>query len=246
MKNNHSYNKYLAGRKDWDATARVRNCNQTYDLNLSNRTFDDNTKWHLPAYSGILNHSELHNISNLDKKFIMGTQLLEFVIKTTKFEIEYVNKIASKIAFGEFNIIIPQAMKLDALKIYTDEGYHAYFSQKIANQIIDYYGIEDDLTTYTNKYFSYLDGILYNENCSANNLAMLACVIVSESMIVNDISSEMKEIVYEPIKLMFKNHMIDEAFHGKYFLTLFGLIWDQLDDSHRIFFANCWQIFSAK
>lgn len=238
MRSNIDLNKYFLARKDWDTTAKVRTCGEAYDLNLSIASFNDDISWHLPSYSGILNHPSLRNISALDKKFIMGTQLLEFVIKTTKFEIEYVNKCTSKLALGEFNLSIPQALKLDALKIYTDEGYHAYFSQKIADQIIDYYSIEDDLTPYTNNFFNQVDGILYDRSSEKHNLAMLACVIVSESMIVNDIAGEMKDIVYEPIKLMFKNHMIDEAFHGKYFLTLFSVIWDQLDDSQRIIFAN--------
>lgn len=238
MKNNNQLNKYLTGRKDWDKTAKVRTCNETYSLNLSNTSFDADISWHLPSYSGILNHSELSIIGDLDKKFIMGTQLLEFVIKTTKFEIEYVNKCAAKLALGELGLSIPQELKLDALKIYTDEGYHAYFSQKIADQIIEYYSIEDDLTPYTDNFFNQIDATLYDNSATNNNLSILACVIVSESMIVNDIASEMKDIVYEPIKLMFKNHMIDEAFHGKYFLTLFSIIWDQLDDGQRIIFAH--------
>ena len=98
-------------------------------------------------------------------------------------------------------------MKLDALKIYTDEGYHAYFSKKIADQIIEYYDIKDDLSPYINSFFKKIDCELNTEGANNGNLAMLACVIVSESMIVNDIAGEMKDIVYEPIRKMFKNHM---------------------------------------
>jgi hypothetical protein len=238
MENNSNINKYLSTRKDWEINARVRNCDESYDLNLSNANFKDDICWHLPSYSNILNHHELQEISYLSKKFIMGTQLLEFVIKTTRFEIEYVNKVASKLALGDLNFNIPQVMKLDALKIYTDEGYHAYFSQKIADQIIEYYGVKDDLIPFTNNFFNNLDYILHRGSTSDKDLALLACVIVSESMIVSDIASEMKDVVYEPIRLMFKNHMIDEAFHGKYFLTLFNMIWQQLSDAERIIFAD--------
>ena len=50
----------------------------------------------------------------------------------------------------------------------------------------------------------------------------------------------MKKIVFEPIRVMFRDHALDEAMHAKYFALLFDIIWNQLDDYEKeIFGINC-------
>ena len=41
-------------------------------------------------------------------------------------------------------------------------------------------------------------------------------------------SNEMKGIVHEPIRIMFKDHITDEMFHANYFSTMFKILWPQL------------------
>ena len=163
----------------------------------------------------------------------MGAQLLEFLIKTTRFEVDHVNKVANNLALEKYDFNIPKILKLDALKIYTDEGYHAYFSKKISDQIIDYFAIKDDLTPYIISFFNKVDNIGSKYDKKFNYLANLSSVIVSESMICGDISEEMKGIVYEPIRIMFKEHIHDEYFHANYFGTLFKILWPQLTKEEK-------------
>ena len=59
-------------------------------------------------------------------------------------------------------------------------------------------------------------------------MSLLALVIVGENQIVSDITNEMKKIVFEPIRVMFKEHAIDETMHAKYFSLIFNIIWEQL------------------
>ena len=132
---------YLKTKKNWDERASVRTSKDTYDLCLEGLDKNVDINWHLPNYSGILKHPDLKSLSDKDKKFIMGTQLLEFVEKTAILEIDYVNQVANNIALGKYKFNIPEVLKLDALKIYTDEGYHAHFSKKMSNDIKNYYGI---------------------------------------------------------------------------------------------------------
>ena len=232
---NKNLNLFNKVSNKWDSTASVRNNPETYDLNLpKNNNLSEIPEWHLPNYSGILKHDELSGITPNQKKFVMGTQLLEFVMKQVRFEIECVNTVAQNIANDKYHFSIPQNLRLDALKIYTDEGFHAYFTQKIAYQIREFYNINEfDLNPYIDIFFKKIEKIGSSFDKKYKYLSLLALVIVGENQIVSDITTEMKNIVFEPIRVMFKEHAIDESMHAKYFALIFDIIWGQLDDTEK-------------
>ena len=151
---NEALDLYVKTRKDWDKFSSVRSSEETYNLNLDDISIQKNLSWHLPTYSTILQHNDLRSLSDEDKKFVMGAQLLEFVEKTSVLELEYINKVAINLALGKYNFEIPKLLQLDALKLYTDEGYHAYFSKKMSDEIKQYYKIEDDLTPFLKGFFT--------------------------------------------------------------------------------------------
>ena len=231
--NNQALELYIKTKKDWDKRSSVRTSNETYDLNFNELDSSDKSNWHISTYAGILQHENLKSLNDDQKKFVLGTQLLEFVSKTTIMEVDYVNKVANNIALGKYNFDIPNLLKLDALKIYTDEGYHAHFSQKMYDQIKEYYNIEDDLNIYTKDFFNKVDKIGSSHEKKYDHLSQLALVIVSELIIVQDMTDEMKGIVYEPIREMFKNHILDETYHANYFKTVFQIIWPQLSEKEK-------------
>ena len=129
--------RYSASSVAWDKRAGVRNNPEAYDLRLptDGDTAGTERSWHLPTYAGILGHPALGGLTDSQREYGKGTQLLEFVSKQTRFEVDYVNLVAAKLAHGKYDFEMPEQLKLDALKIYTDEAYHAYYTQKIANQI---------------------------------------------------------------------------------------------------------------
>lgn len=231
--NHQALDTYIKTKKEWDEASSVRTSEETYELKLDKIDKEGDSIWNFSTHCPILNHNEFKSLTNDQKKYVMGLQLLEFVLKTTKFEIDYVNKVANNLALEKYNFKIPNILKIDALKIYTDEGYHAYFSQKIADQIMDYFNIKDDLSPYIKKFFDKIDKIGSQNEKKYEFLSNLSNVIVSESMICQDISKEMKGIVYEPIRIMFKDHMHDEYFHANFFGTLFKILWPQLSDKEK-------------
>ena len=231
--NNEALDFYVKTKKDWDKHAAVRVSNKSYDLNIDDISSNEDLNWHLPSYSLILEHDDLKSLNDDQKRFVMGTQLLEFVEKTTIFEVEHVNNVANSLALGKYDFEIPNILKVDAFKIYTDEGFHALFSKKMSDDIKKYYKIEDDITPYLKNFFSKLNNIGSKFGKKYSYLSNLSSTIVSESMIVQDISNEMRGIVHEPIIEMFKDHMIDEAYHANYFGTLLKVIWPQLSDKQK-------------
>ena len=226
----------------WDDKAGVRSNPETYDLQLSDDYILDGTglSWHLPSYSGILEHEDLSHLSGKEKEFVKGTQLLEFVTKQTIFEIDCVNYVTSRLAHNKYKFDLPEFLKLDALKIYTDEGYHAYYTQKMANQIRRYYRIgEDDISPFVESYYSKIESIITKFGEENKDLCMLAFVIVGENQIVSDISAEMRQIVFKPIWILFRDHMKDEVFHAKYFTMIFEDVWPQLSPDEKEIMGLC-------
>lgn len=212
----------------WDTSATVRINRNTYDLNLDKEAGSSKT-WHLSGYSGILSLSQFSHLSEDDINYVMGLQLLEFVTKQARFEIDCVNQVAQSLALDKYPFLISEVFKLDALKIYTDEGYHAYFTKKLAAQIISYFKLpQHEISSVVDIHFQQIAKIGTQFPSKYFYLAELALVFVAENQIVSDISTEMKSVVHEPIVSMFKDHLIDETFHAKYFAALLPILWDQM------------------
>ena len=72
---------------------------------------------------------------------LTANHLVYFLDYTTLLEHRIVNRAVEVIVHRELPIYIPLPMKHAALQLYTDEGYHALFSNQIAEQIAALYGI---------------------------------------------------------------------------------------------------------
>ena len=98
---------YHRKSKEWDYKSCVRSNAEVYDLNLSTENSNVNHRsWHLPSYSGILEHEGLSSLKEEEKEFVRGLQLLEFVTKQAVFEVDCVNDVASRIAFEKYDFLI--------------------------------------------------------------------------------------------------------------------------------------------
>ena len=221
----------------WDSSSAVRSSPNTYDLNASDNS-QTSKSWHVKGYSGILSLPEFSHLSDDDIDYVMGMQLLEFVTKQARFEIECVNKVCQAISLDTFPFSVPSKFKLDALKIYTDEGYHSFFTKKLADQILSHLNVtETDIKSVVDQHFEKIYSIGSSFDSSFSYLADLAVVFVAENQIVADISCEMSKLVHQPIVDMFKNHMLDETFHAKYFASLLPVLYDQMDEDQRFIFG---------
>ena len=228
--------RYSAYSRAWDVKAGVRQNRETYDLCLpTSGAYDEKMRsWHLPTYSGILQHPELSELTPTQQEYVKGTQLLEFVTKQTRFEVECVNWVSSRLAHGKYPFELTEQLKLDALKIYTDEAYHAYYTQKIAHQIRAFYDIgEEEIADCVEDFYKKTEAVFASFSARHRPLSMLAFVIAGESQIVSDISETMKGIVFEPIRAMFRDHMRDEVFHAHFFARVFKHCWPQLSEEER-------------
>lgn len=133
------YKKYF---ENWDQVAAVRSKPNSYRLiNSQVQSELKNKCWFLPAGVPIIAHPLLKNIYQTQEQYLLGRFLLQFLEYGTLLEHEFVNTILAELALGECSIPIPDQMRLDAFKIYTDEGYHACFNLEATQQIRNYIGL---------------------------------------------------------------------------------------------------------
>jgi hypothetical protein len=228
------YQKYF---ENWDKTAAVRSKPNQYQLN--GNTLDTELKsrrWFLPAGVPILNHPLLKDIEQPQEQYLLGRFLLQFLEYGTVLEHEFVNTILAEIALGEWSIPLPDQMRLDAFKIYTDEAYHACFNLDATQQIRNYIGLPtSDAWPLKNSRLEGLRKLIPQNKANENFLIRFGIAAISETIAAKELTENLKGIVVDSIYNVFVDHAEDEKKHCMYFSTLLELVWNYLSAEERKF-----------
>ena len=100
---------------------------------------EDDLKGHLypMALAPVTQHPLVTKLDGEQVDKILTNHLYRYLDFTVKLEVSVVNDVVRDIALDVAPFKPEKSMMVDALKIYTDEGYHALFSLDLANQIED-------------------------------------------------------------------------------------------------------------
>lgn len=228
------YEKYF---DKWDQQAAVRTKPNTYSMRGDGLHGElCNKRWFLPDGVPILTHPLLKNIDQDKEQYILGRFLLQFLEYGTILEHEFINTILAEMAVGESGIPLPDRMRLDAFKIYTDEAYHAYFNMEATQQIRNYIGLPvSEAWPLQNSRLTGLRNLIPQNKSKENFLIRFGIVVASETIAPKELSETMKGIVIDPIYNLFIDHAEDEKKHCMYFSTLFEVVWNYLSDDEKKF-----------
>ena len=174
---------YNSKLKNWDDVASVRVSREQYNIEdclLSEG--NDQLTWSLEKFTPVFEHEYLLSLDPSAKQYVMALQLLEFVEKTTRLELEYVNAVATNISLNKYPFELPHQLILDAIKINTDEAYHAYFSEKVRYQIAAKYK-ENNLSRYVSIFFDKLSHELDKLHAEKRYLGLLATVVIAPTTV---------------------------------------------------------------
>lgn len=226
------YEKYF---DHWDQQSAVRSKANTYSMNSDNLNAELRSKrWFIPDGVPILAHPLLKEIEQEKEQYILGRFLLQFLEYGTILEHEFVNTILAEMAMGECSIPLPDRMRLDAFKIYTDEAYHACFNMEATQQIRNYIGLPvTEAWPLQNSRLSGLRNLIPAAKSKESFLVRFGIVIVSETIAPKELSETMKGIVIDPMYNLFIDHAEDEKRHCMYFSTLFELVWNYLSEDEK-------------
>ena len=159
--------------------------------------------------------------------------LYQFLLATTHVETRVVNVGAERIANGRLGIDVPAATRMDAFKIYCDEGYHALYSLDLAGQIAGVTGVPVPRWDYG----SFVERLAVAARAQLPDepvLAQLLQVVVFETLI----TAILNEAPGYPdldgtVRDVLRDHARDEGRHHRFFTAFFHHLWAGLHPGLR-------------
>jgi hypothetical protein len=178
-------------------------------------------------------HEALADLTAAQRRELTVRHLYQFLLSTTHLETRIVNTTAELIANNRAGLDLHSSMRLDAFKVYCDEGYHALYSLDLADQIAASTGI----TIPPWDYGGFVDRL---EQAGRRLLPDEAALVPLLQTVVFEtlITAVLNEIPNDPtvmtvVRELTRDHARDEGHHHRFFATFFHELWKHLDSSLR-------------
>ncbi|MFJ7796431.1 diiron oxygenase [Pseudomonas sp. NPDC096950] len=221
---------------DWNTRASVRVTEHSYLLPSDLDQQLETRHWFPPAFLPYLSHPSIKAAGQSVIHRLSANHLVYFLDYTTLLEHRIVNRAVEIIVHGELDISVPQRMKTAALQLYTDEGFHALFSNSLAEQIADHYGITQ--RPVMPHRITRLNALLEQTPDRYKTLAWFLVGFVSETIIARELLEVCRDTLVSCAQEMLRDHLTDEARHSRYFSEVFHYLWLTLTSSQRTFAAK--------
>jgi hypothetical protein len=165
----------------------------------------------------------------------LAYKLLSYLQFTTRLELCHVSPVCSMLSQDGSPIQLSSEQRLDALRIYCDEGGHALFVESLSDQVERYYGI-DRCVLGMPMFDTNLSHIISDDKTNiSEDIIRLCFVIVSETLVTNMLESIPRDNRVSPIvREVVKDHADDEVLHSVYFKGIFTSLWQQLSYEDKI------------
>ncbi|WP_447795139.1 diiron oxygenase [Pseudomonas farris] len=221
---------------DWNTRASVRTSEHDYLLPPDLEQQLETRHWFPPGFLAYLNHPTIKALGPTVIHRLSANHLVYFLDYTTVLEHRIVNRSVETIVHGELKVHIPPRMKTAALQLYTDEGYHALFSNSLAEQIAGFYGI--NLRPLMPHRITRLNTLLDRAPDKHRTLAWFLVGFVSETIIAKELLDVCRDDLVSSVQAMLREHLADEARHSRYFSEVFHYLWLTLNSRQRAFAAR--------
>jgi hypothetical protein len=169
---------------------------------------------------------------------LVARHLYQYLLYTVHLETKVVNRGVAMVAHNEVDFPVAPNTRLDALKIYCDEGYHALFNLDIIQQIEWATGIAAlpyDFQPRMDRLDSTADRFLPEHP----RLARLLQVVVFETVVTSILSDVPRDpTVYRVVRNVVGDHARDEAYHHAFFVRFFRELWTHLSPGLRASVAH--------
>jgi len=181
-----------------------------------------------------LSHEAVRVLPEERRRELTVRHLYQFLLSTTHLETRVVNRGAELIAGDRSGVTLPPATRLDAYKVYCDEGYHALYSLDLATQIGEVTGIPVPRWNYGG-FVTRLTESAAAALPAEPVLAALLPVVVFETLItavLNEVPPD--DTVVTAVRETMRDHAHDEGHHHRFFTRFFHELWRQLDRDLRV------------
>ena len=221
---------------DWDNHASVRTSRHDYQLPADLPLQLQTRFWFPPAFLPYLSHPAIKAAGSRVMHRLAASHLVHFLDYTTLLEHRIVNRAVETIVHGELPAYIPSRMKTAALQLYTDEGYHALFSHRLAEQIAELHGFTGRPQMPLR--ITRLTGQIARTPESKRPLAWFLLGFVSETIIARELLDVCRDSLVSSVNDMLRDHLTDEARHSRYFAEAFHYFWLSMNSRQRTFVSR--------
>ena len=180
-----------------------------------------------------LAHEAVAALPDRARRDLTIRHLYQFLLSTAHLETRIVNRAAELIANDRSGVDLPVRSRLDAFKVYCDEGYHSLYSLDLADQIARETGVA--LPPWD--YGGFVDAL---EDVGARLLPDTPAVVPLLQVVVFEtmVTAVLNEIPNDPTVLtvvrdLTRDHAKDEGHHHRFFADFFHRLWTQLDPGLR-------------
>lgn len=224
--------------RDWIDTAAVRTKPSLTDFKLSGSADEiRNVRWFARGTADeLLSHPLLGRLTIAERNGLYAARLVHFLDDMVLTEHRIVNAAAQVIAENRLRAFLPEPLAIDALKLYTDEGYHAYFTAQASRSIRAVFSLEAHGGP--NVKIAALEALVAEVSPPQRDMAWFMVGFVGETMITKAIVDAMRGNAHSAIEALLLAHLEDEWVHAKYFSHLFALVWPQLDPADKKYFGR--------
>jgi hypothetical protein len=221
---------------DWDSRASVRSSTHDYQLPDDVQQQLQSRYWFPPAFLPYLAHPAIQAAGREVLHRLSANHLVHFLDYTTLLEHRIVNRAVEVIVHRELPIYIPLPMKHAALQLYTDEGYHALFSNRLAEQIAALYGMTG--RPVVPKRITRMNAMIARTPEKNRPLAWFLLGFVSETIIARELLDICRDTLVSSVNDMLRDHLTDEARHSRYFAEAFHYFWLSMNSRQRTFVSR--------
>ncbi|MEV4915850.1 diiron oxygenase [Streptomyces tirandamycinicus] len=219
---------YESKFKNWDKRASVRvKPERILETKLPGQIYFP------PELVPALSHPLVTCQPNSVRDRILVQRLYHYLHFTTELEEVAVMPVTMSISRGKSGLHLPVAMRQDALKITTDEAWHAQFSFDLARQVEETTGVGECLPDEP-AFLERLSRVEASLDHDLRGMGRLAFSIVSETLIsaiLADLPRDNR--LPDAVRELVQDHAEDEGKHHAYFRSLLEYFWGALTVSER-------------
>lgn len=198
----------INGEDRWGAQAMVR----AGQRSLTWPEFQEDERLFSTELTPYLEHPKVRSLGLSAARALGAQRLADYLAKTEIVEIDIVNRAVEYI----FSLPgLPEDVRMDVLKIYTDEGYHVLMMAEFRDGINN--AIGTDLERRRIPEIESIIGIIRALPESQRGLGYLCCATVTETLITASLRQAGDERLYPPVGRVLKEHASDEMRHQAFF-----------------------------
>ncbi|MEU9984714.1 diiron oxygenase [Streptomyces sp. NPDC050856] len=192
-----------------------------------------------PALMPYAGHPLVRGLPDERRQALFARHLFQYLDFTAQFETQVVNRATERIAGGRSGVAVDEGTRLDAYRIYCDEGYHALYSLDVVQQVSRACGVAP-IPYEFGSFRDRLDAVGEEALPGEPALAQLLQVVVFETLVTAILADVPKDRrVLTVVRDIVRDHARDEGWHHAFFSEFFRRLWTQFPASLRTRVARC-------